>query len=183
MTVANWITIARLLAIPFVAASIALYSPERPQWGTIALVAFLAAGLSDAVDGFVARVFRQKSRFGAILDPLADKLLINVVLVFLAVNETYAYPVPRWFPVVVLARDIAIAMGAYALSDYFHKLRVQPRLTGKLTTAVQLAYIVAVLLQMGLAPGLLYAAAAMTAISFTDYFIEGLRQARQKGTA
>jgi CDP-diacylglycerol--glycerol-3-phosphate 3-phosphatidyltransferase len=183
VTVANWITIARLLAIPFIATSIAVYSPLRPEWGTVALVAFLAAAASDAADGFVARVFRQKSRFGAILDPLADKLLINVTLVFLAVNETFAYPVPRWFPVLVLARDVVIGMGAYALSDYFHTLRVKPRLTGKLTTALQLSYIIAALMQIFLAPGLLYAASALTAISFLDYFVEGLRQARHRGSS
>ncbi|HPX39270.1 MAG TPA: CDP-alcohol phosphatidyltransferase family protein, partial [Candidatus Hydrogenedentes bacterium] len=80
MTVANWITIARLLAIPAIAGSIAAYSAERPQWGAAALAGFVAAAVSDAVDGFVARVFHQKSRFGALLDPLADKLLINVTL-------------------------------------------------------------------------------------------------------
>lgn len=157
------------------------YSEERPHWGTIALVAFLAAALSDAADGFVARVFHQKSRVGAILDPIADKLLINVTLVFLAVNEAFAYPVPRWFPVLVLGRDVVISLGAYILSDFFDTLRVRPRITGKLTTALQLAYIVAVLLNYRLATGLLYAATIITLISLIDYFIEGFRQTRRKG--
>jgi cardiolipin synthase (CMP-forming) len=181
VTVANWITVARLMAIPFIAGSIVAYSADRPHWRTIVLIAFLAAALSDAVDGFIARVFHQKSRLGAILDPVADKLLINVTLVFLAVNETFAYPVPRWFPVLVLARDVVISVGAYILSDFFQTLRVRPRITGKLTTALQLAYIVAVLLNLELATGLLYGATIMTLISLVDYFIEGLRQARRKG--
>ena len=181
VTVANWITVARLMAIPCIAGSIAAYSIEHPHWRTIALVTFLAAALSDAADGFVARVFHQKSRLGAILDPVADKLLINVTLVFLAVNETFAHPVPRWFPVLVLGRDVIISLGAYILSDYFQTLRVRPRITGKLTTALQLAYIVAVLLNLGLAPGLLYGATGMTLVSLVDYFVEGLRQARRKG--
>jgi CDP-diacylglycerol--glycerol-3-phosphate 3-phosphatidyltransferase len=183
VTVANWITIARLLAIPAIAGSIAAYSAERPQWGAVALGGFIAAALSDAVDGFVARVFRQKSRLGALLDPLADKLLINVTLVFLAVNETYAHPVPRWFPVLVLGRDVVISMGAFVLSDFFQSLRVRPRLTGKVTTALQLAYIIAVLLNLDLSVGLLYAATLMTLVSLLDYYVEGLRQAGRKGIA
>jgi CDP-diacylglycerol--glycerol-3-phosphate 3-phosphatidyltransferase len=183
VTVANWITIARLLAIPAIAGSIAAYSAERPQWGAAALAGFVAAAVSDAVDGFVARVFHQKSRFGALLDPLADKLLINVTLVFLAVNETYAHPVPRWFPVMVLGRDVVISMGAYVLSDYYQTLRVRPRITGKLTTALQLAYIVAVLLNLDLSVSLLYAATLMTLVSLVDYYIEGLRQAARKEIA
>lgn len=183
MTVANWITIGRLLAIPVIAGSIALNSADSPAWGNAALAVFVIAALSDGVDGFIARFFNQKSRLGAILDPLADKLLINVTLVFLAVNETYAHPVPRWFPVLVLGRDIIISMGAYVLSDYFRTLRIRPRLTGKCTTSVQLAYIVSVLLNLGLAHALLYLAVMMTIISLTDYLIEGLRQAGRKGTA
>ncbi|HOD51902.1 MAG TPA: CDP-alcohol phosphatidyltransferase family protein [Candidatus Hydrogenedentes bacterium] len=183
MTIANWITIARLLSIPFIGWSVVAYTAVQPHWRVVALAAFLAAALSDAVDGFIARVFCQKSRLGAILDPIADKLLINVTLVFLAVNETFAHPVPQWFPALVLGRDVVISMGAYVLSDFFQILRVRPRLTGKLTTVFQLAYIVAVLLACNLAGGLLYAATAMTIISLIDYFIEGLRQARRKGAA
>jgi phosphatidylglycerophosphate synthase len=81
----------------------------------------------------------------------------------------------------VLGRDVIISLGAYILSDYFQTLRVRPRITGKLTTALQLAYIVAVLLNLGLAPGLLYGATGMTLVSLVDYFVEGLRQARRKG--
>lgn len=183
MTVANWITIARLLAIPFIAGSIWAFAPGREQWRVIALVAFVAAGLSDALDGYVARAFNQKSRMGAILDPLADKLLINITLVFLAVNATLYYPVPRWFPVLVLSRDVIISMGSYVLSDVYRRLRVRPRLSGKLTTAAQLAYIVAVLMNLVVAPGLLWAASAITLVSLIDYFLEGLRQARARGTA
>jgi len=183
VTVANWITIARLVAIPFIAGSIWASAPQHGHWRVVALVAFVLAALSDALDGFVARAFDQRSRTGGILDPLADKLLINITLVFLAVNVTFKYPVPRWFPVLVLSRDVVISMGAYVLSDVYHTLRVRPRLTGKLTTAAQLAYIVAVLMDLGLAPGLLWLASAITVISLIDYFIEGLRQARARGTA
>ena len=97
VTIANWITIARLLSIPFIGWSVVAYTAVQPHWRFVALAAFLAAALSDAVDVFIARVFCQNSRLGAILDPIADKLLINVTLVFLAVNETFRIPCPSGF--------------------------------------------------------------------------------------
>jgi phosphatidylglycerophosphate synthase len=85
--------------------------------------------------------------------------------------------------VLVLGRDVVISMGAFVLSDFFQSLRVRPRLTGKVTTALQLAYIIAVLLNLDLSVGLLYAATLMTLVSLLDYYVEGLRQAGRKGIA
>ena len=97
---------------------------------------------------FVARVYDQKTRLGTVLDPLADKLMINIAFVFLAWNNAFKTPVPGWFPVIVLGRDAIIVMGSYLINEFFGPVRIKPRLLGKLTTVFQMSSIAAVLLEV-----------------------------------
>ncbi len=152
------------------------YTPDSQWIRLTALGVFVVATLTDALDGFVARAYNQKTRLGAVLDPLADKLLINLAFVFLAVNQEFRFSVPPWFPVVVLFRDAVIVMGAYVINEYFGPVRVRPRILGKMTTAIQMAYIISVLLDIRLAAWLLWAALGISIMSFLDYVYEGIRQ-------
>ena len=126
----NLITIARILLVPVVVWAIA--SGEMQ----IAFLLFLAAGLSDAVDGFLAKRFGMTSELGAHLDPLADKILI--VSIYIALGITQA--IPRWIVILVVSRDILI-VGAIMLAWFLGKpMRVKPVLVSKLNTVAQIVF-------------------------------------------
>jgi len=177
VTLANRITIGRLVLIPVFVALVVAYVPERPWLRHLALGVFVAATVSDALDGFVARAYNQKTRLGSMLDPLADKLLLNLAFVFLAVNQSLKTPVPQWLPVVILSRDVIIVIGAYVINEYFGPFRARPRISGKVNTAVQMACIIAVLLEAGFVGHVFMVTLVVAVISFFDYLYAGIKQA------
>jgi cardiolipin synthase len=149
----NLLSALRLTLAPFAAWAV------LNDHDTSALAAFAVAGLSDLLDGWIARRFGFTSRFGAWLDPIADKLLM--LFCFIALLRVGA--VPLWLVVLVLGRDLLVAAGvalAWALSL---PLRMAPLGVGKAATAIELLYIGAALLLLALdreAPHLMLAAAA-----------------------
>ena len=180
MTLANRITLLRLLLIPVFVVCLMSYTRAAPWVRYLALGVYFAAAISDCLDGFIARAYNQKTKLGAVLDPLADKLLINVAFVFLAVNEEFVTRVPYWFPVMILSRDVLIVMGAYLINEYYGPVRVRPRITGKITTVCQNASIIAVLLEVGFAYTVLAITAVMTLVSLVDYMYSGSKQVRDE---
>jgi cardiolipin synthase (CMP-forming) len=149
----NLLSALRLTLAPFAAWAV------LNDHDTAALAAFAVAGFSDLLDGWIARRFGFTSRFGAWLDPIADKLLM--LFCFIALLRVGA--VPLWLVVLVLGRDLLVAVGvalAWALSL---PLRMAPLGVGKAATAIELIYIGAALLLLALdweAPHLMLAAAA-----------------------
>ncbi|BCM82656.1 CDP-alcohol phosphatidyltransferase family protein [Methylobacterium indicum] len=127
----NLITAARLALVPVVVAAIA-----REAWGA-AFLLFALAGISDGIDGFLARRYSLETRLGAILDPLADKTLMLAVLVSL----TLAGLVPAWFPAVLIARDALVVLAAGLARLAGRPLATPPLLVGKLNTACQIAFL------------------------------------------
>lgn len=182
MTLANRITIARLLSLPVLCFLIWNYTREQPQYRYWAFGLFVAAALSDGLDGIIARRLHQKTRFGTVLDPLADKLLTNVIFVFLAANERFETHVPYWMPPILIVRDAVIVLGAYTLNRYYGSIEVHARLFGKITTAIQMLTIAAVLLEAPFAQELLWATLVVAGISLADYLYDGVTRAR-KGAA
>jgi len=179
MTLANRISLARLGMVPVVVWLITRYD-GTVEWPRVAaVIVFLITAISDAIDGYVARRFNQQSRLGMVLDPMADKLLVNITYVFLVVNTGLETTVPAWIPVVILSRDATVVLGAYLINEYFTPVRTRPDILGKVTTWFQMGGIVAVLLQLNerFVMGLLYAAVGITLMSFADYFFAGLKQA------
>jgi cardiolipin synthase len=136
MNVPNILTLSRILMTPLLMWF--LLTRRMNQ----ALVVFLIAGMTDGLDGLIARLFHQKSRFGAILDPLADKFLL--VSSFLILGHIGA--IPLWLVIVVVARDVLIVLGTASLFLFRFQVEIQPSSLGKLTTLTQL---LAVLLAMG----------------------------------
>ena len=131
----NLITIGRLILVPFVVAMIG-----RGNWEA-AFFGFVLAGVSDAIDGFIARRFDMRSELGAYLDPLADKALLISIYVTLAV----AGDLPGWLAIVVVARDVMI-MGAVVLSWLLDKpVKIRPSFLSKVNTAGQIAFAALVL--------------------------------------
>ena len=166
----------RLLLIPVFVAFIVSYTREQPWLRYGALIVYAIAAASDALDGFVARAYNQKTKLGALLDPLADKLMVNIGFVFMAVNDQFAHRIPYWFPVVLLARDAMIVMGVYLINEFYGPVRVKPRITGKVTTAFQMSLMIAVLIEASFTEKLLIATAVMSAVSYVDYMYTGIRQ-------
>lgn len=144
VTVPNLLTFMRMALIP-VFASLLFYGYSG--W---ALLVFLIAGVSDGVDGFVARRFNQESELGTILDPIADKLLMTVAFVVLALPGVLAptrfLPVPFWVTASVIGRDVLIVTvaGAINIMTGFHGFK--PSWLGKASTFVQVVAVALILL-------------------------------------
>ena len=121
LTIPNLITLARILLTPLFIIFLIQGRYHK------ALLIFLLAGVSDLADGLVARVWQQKSPLGAYLDPLADKLLLSSSFVTLSISHV----VPAWLTVVVLSRDLTIALGVaiFRLADL--PLVISPTRLGK----------------------------------------------------
>ena len=139
-TLPNLITLLRLAALPFFLVSIADGRFD------IALAIFVLAGISDGVDGYLARHFDMKSALGAYLDPIADKLLLITSYLFLAVPS---YParvkVPVWLAVMVLSRDFLLLTVALLLILSVGKRKFPPSWAGKVTTVTQILTLLFVL--------------------------------------
>lgn len=132
----NTITVLRMAAvIPLTWLLIA------QQFGAALVVAF-AAGLSDAVDGFLAKRFGWQSYIGGILDPLADKLLLLSCFVVLAAQGW----IPPWLLVLVLGRDLVIVVGALMFHFWFGRVEPEPSPVSKTNTFLQIALVLLVLL-------------------------------------
>jgi cardiolipin synthase len=126
----NLITIGRILLVPVVVWAIASRQMQ------IAFLVFLIAGLSDGVDGFLAKRFDMTSELGAHLDPLADKVLIVSIYIALGITEA----VPRWIVILVVSRDILI-VGGVMLAWFLGKpVRIKPVLVSKLNTVAQIVF-------------------------------------------
>jgi len=183
VTVATQITIVRILLIP-VFVGFAIYYAQgvadgaSEEWLRYAAIAtFALAALSDAVDGWVARRFRQESHLGRILDPFADKLLLVAAIITLTFSSWPA-PLPLWFVIVIVSREVLLTLGTYIVDHVVGKVHIQPHWTGKLATGLQIATVATSMLRLPqYLPWAAGPAALFTAISAVIYFTAGTRQA------
>jgi cardiolipin synthase (CMP-forming) len=180
MTTANKITILRILLVPFFIVQVLYYVNGAGEWHRyLALTAFAVAALSDGIDGFIARRFNQRSELGAILDPLADKLLLVSGIVLLSLHrEEYLPHLPLWLTATVLSRDMLLLLGLLVIQYIGGKVVVRPHFTGKIATVLQMTCVLWALLKLNLAWlgtwSLL--AALCTGISGVIYVCAGVRQ-------
>lgn len=181
MTLANRITLFRLVLIPVFCLLIFCYTESREYLRFAALGVYLLAVISDGVDGYIARHWDQQTQLGTRLDPMADKLLVNLGLVFLAANESLIHNIPRGFPVFVLTRDLAIVLVAYAIHRKKGTVHVQPSMLGKLTTVVQFCTVIAVLLQWPQVTFFMWATVVFTLASGMGYLHTAVQQIRAEG--
>jgi cardiolipin synthase len=172
LNIPNLITLGRILLVPVVVWAIA----SGTMW--IAFVLFVAAGVSDAVDGYLAKRFHMTTELGGLLDPLADKALIVSIYITLGVNGA----IPRWLVILVVSRDIMI-VGAFMLSWLVgNPLKVKPLLVSKLNTVAQILFACVVLGSLGfdiqadtLKLVLMGLVAALTLLSVAAYVAEWVR--------
>ncbi len=141
MTSANYFTLLRVLMIPLL---VLLLLYDFPRW---ALAVFLLAGLSDSLDGYIARRFNQMSQLGAILDPLADKALLTAAFIVMSLPNLEALTrIPIWLTVVVLSRDILLVVTVIVVNLSLGPHTFPPSTLGKRTTFAQLLSVFCALL-------------------------------------
>ncbi|MFQ3670171.1 MAG: CDP-alcohol phosphatidyltransferase family protein [Verrucomicrobiia bacterium] len=192
MTAATWITVFRLGMVPAFAACLIVAGREEPGsesqmfWRGWALACFAAASISDAIDGFIARRFRQESVLGAMLDPLADKLLLGTALLLLTFGPGWdGQRLPWWMLALVIFRDLA-TIGALAwFRSRKISVAIRPHWTGKVSTCLVMALIVVWLIGIGpeIRPLLVLAAAGSVLASTVVYFAQGLQLTRAANAA
>jgi cardiolipin synthase len=172
LNIPNLITLGRILLVPVVVWAIA----SGAMW--IAFVLFVAAGVSDAVDGFLAKRLNMATELGAYLDPLADKALIVSIYLTLGVNHL----IPRWLVILVVSRDILIVGGIMLSWLLGNPLKIKPLLVSKLNTVAQIVFACVVLGSLGfgieaetLTLVLMALVAVLTLLSVAAYLSEWVR--------
>lgn len=164
MTTANKITILRILLIPFFVVLVLYYAQNGKEvYRTLAIMCFAIAAICDGVDGYVARRFNQRSELGAILDPLADKLLLVSAIVVLSFDHApYLESMPLWLTGTIIGRDILILIGMVLIHLMVGKVKVRPRIVGKVATVLQMILVLWIMLKWP--ENWLHALALITAI-------------------
>jgi cardiolipin synthase len=172
LSIPNLITLGRILLVPIVVWAI------LGNAMLTAFVLFLVAGVSDGVDGFLAKRFDMTTELGAYLDPLADKALIVSIYLTLGINGD----IPRWLVILVVSRDILIVGGIMLSWLMGNPLKIRPLLVSKLNTVAQIAFACVVLGSLGLAYDLgslklvlMGLVATLTLLSIAAYLAEWVR--------
>src|SRR3989475_6879087 len=180
MTTANKITILRILLIPFFVVQVLYYLKAGNEiYRLLAILSFAVAAICDGVDGYIARRYNQRSELGAILDPLADKLLLVSGIVVLSFeHRPYLETVPLWLTGTIIGRDILVLVGMFVIQMTVGKVAVRPRILGKIATVLQMVVVLWILLKW---PekwlfSLILAAAICTGGSGLLYVWDGVRQ-------
>ena len=180
LTIPNLLTLLRIVAIPCF-----LILLEDFRYGE-ALAVFVVAGLTDGLDGAIARLTHTKTTLGAFLDPAADKLLL--VSSFIALG--FMHEVPRWLVVLVISRDVIIVLGYFLLFMLTgQRMEVRPSVSGKLSTVLQLTSVSMVLVSLlspslirpGVEQGVFTVTGAVTALAGLQYMYRGLAWLQRQG--
>jgi CDP-diacylglycerol--glycerol-3-phosphate 3-phosphatidyltransferase len=180
MTTANKITILRILLIPFFVVQVLYYVKNGNEAHRFAaIISFAVAAICDGVDGYIARRYNQRSELGAILDPLADKLLlVSGIIVLSFEHRPRLETIPLWLTGTIIGRDILVLAGMLVIQMTVGKVKIRPRMVGKVATVLQMVIILWVLLKWN--PQWLrvwlMAAAICTGISGLLYVWDGSRQ-------
>ena len=176
-TTANQLTILRIVFVP---VFIILLVYHEVGW---ALATFVLAGLTDVLDGIIARRFGQKTSIGAVLDPIADKLLmVSSILILSLPQMEFHNTIPRWLMIVIIFRDVFILLVSLIVVLMVGWRVFTPSPYGKITTFMQVVTVLAVLYtnwQGLIVPELnilFYMTGLMTAFSGIHYLVRGLRQ-------
>lgn len=173
ITVPNLLTIFRMVLIP-VFVTLLFY-----QRFLLALAAFVLAGVTDGLDGLLARRFDQRSQLGTVLDPIADKLMLVTAFVVLSMRSVFPQPlpghlpVPFWVTVAVISRDVFIVVGAAAINIMTGFRGFRPSWLGKLNTTVQIVAIAIIIFAASFPYGTGYYLPTLYVIVFTFAVLSG----------
>lgn len=193
MTLASKITLGRIALVPVFAIYVARYGMsiaagqprEDLRWTALGL--FIVASATDGVDGWIARHWNQRSKFGAFIDPLADKFLLITAILMLSIFPwgTDDWRMPPWFATLVITRDLLIGLGIFLVKRGARKVHYEPHWTGKVCTVTQMTAIGWVMLKFDRLPPLYpcLLAAVFTLWSAVSYYQEAVRQLRTASPA
>ena len=184
MTTANKITILRILLIPFFVIELLYYVKNGNEiHRLLAILSFAITAILDGVDGYIARRYNQKSELGAVLDPLADKLLLVSGIVALSFNHgNYLGQIPLWFTGTIIGRDLLVLIGIAVIRFIAGKVIVRPHFIGKIATVLQMAVVIWILLKWDRDLNarwfiwLTVCAAICTGVSGLLYVFDGVKQ-------
>lgn len=175
LTLANIVTLVRMALIPVFVSSV--FYQQLPT----ALIVWVIAGLTDLLDGLLARLLDQRTALGTILDPMADKLLLVTAFVVLSMPRPDFHPIPFWLTTVVISRDVFIVVGAILIFITTGFRQFRPSMLGKLNTLVQLGLITVFLATRifhrytGYLPALYYLTFAIAILSGIHYIFHATR--------
>jgi len=175
MTTANWLTVGRILLIPVFIICLVYYKPGEELFRYLAFWIFIVASFTDALDGYIARRFNQKTELGALLDPLADKLLLVSGFVGITLSGAFELKPPLWIVIVIFSREIIITLALilFSITGTGSKVSFEPNLLGKATTVFQMATLASILLVLPISPILWHIAVALTICSCMVYLVRG----------
>jgi cardiolipin synthase len=140
LTTANQLTLLRMLLIP---AFVILVVYDRPGW---ALIIFALAGVTDGLDGLIARLAKQKTSLGAFLDPMADKLLLVTTFIVLTIPQVgLVNRIPTWLTILVISRDVVIVLTVALVNLAVGRRTFRPSIYGKAATAVYIVTLAVVM--------------------------------------
>jgi len=178
MNIPNSLTILRILLIPCYIGLLVYGRFDE------ALIVLLVAGLTDALDGAIARMKNQYTRLGAVLDPLADKMLLISGFVTLSLIHL----VPSWVTILVVSRDVILMLGTAVAHFTDSRVDITPTFLGKGTTFLQLSYVVMVIfltsrrIDLSVMLPLLFGMIAFTLLSGLHYLYRGFRHTNMIGS-
>jgi cardiolipin synthase len=178
MNIPNSLTILRILLIPCYIGLLVYGRFDE------ALIVLLVAGLTDALDGAIARMKNQYTRLGAVLDPLADKMLLISGFVTLSLIHL----VPSWVTILVVSRDVILMLGTAVAHFTDSRVDITPTFLGKGTTFLQLSYVVMVIfltsrrIDLSVMLPLLFGMIAFTLLSGLHYLYRGFRHTSMIGS-
>jgi len=177
LTFANKVTIFRILSVPVFIATVVYYNPQRDFLRFVALGIFSLAVISDVIDGYIARRYREKTKAGAVLDPLADKLLLISAFICLYLTKDLFGGVrfPLWLVLIVVSRDFFIILGSGLIYAMQGDLKVIPTKWGKATTFFQVASVIALFLQFQYSFLIWYVTVFLTLVSGLGYLRKGVK--------
>ena len=176
MNWANRLTILRIILVPIFITAVLYHRLD------IAFLIFVLATVTDALDGYIARMRKEKTRFGAMMDPIADKMLIGSAFIsFSLVAGLPAYlKMPVYVPMIVISRDVIILMGAAIVYLLTGSIKVKPTIVGKMTTVFQMVTIIVVLLRFVYSSWVWNIMVILTIVSGLDYIRIGSNQINGK---
>jgi cardiolipin synthase len=162
----------RILLLPFFAVTL-IYG----EYG-YALMVYAAAAVSDILDGQIARITKQITYFGSILDPVADKFFLLTSFILMTAFGL----IPKWFTIVVISKDLIVVVGCFILYFVTHKLKIEPSIIGKISSGSQFFLVGLVLVSLNINDGFIVPTAiyvlvaVLTGIAGLEYVYKGTIQ-------
>ena len=181
MNLPNKITLGRFVAIPFFVMAMLYHRHTGEQAYYLAAVGiFVLAVISDGLDGYFARSRNLHSELGKIIDPLADKLLLNIAIVLLTMGIGRLFRPPFWFVVLVISRDLMIVGGSAIIVLLRGNVEIKPNVIGKIAAVGQMITVIWILLILPYPIILVYATTVLAVASVIPYLRFGLNQMEDK---